>query len=611
MRPKNAPQPYLPRTQTFGSKWKDEQKALKTDIQIKVTRQRKLTPRGTQRTEKPLLGRKLAAERIARAVHKWFTRRILMEDCTLLSGVTTWVRWRLQCCKLASQSIMSGEEQSDLSPLKKIFEHDPVVSAVVDEVTDVGKKLLFWLSPSIQAKHYTVARQTHKHQESIARGVLLEEEAFTRVLLVLHFIVLPARSRAAVALRVIPQLNIREVRRALLIILQSGTSQIAAVSTWIRIVGYASDLSNAHEVFMLTRDSIKSWSSNLGTGIQSCESHSRTLLLSAYAKSRFKYIDVPQALLSFKLREHSQRRSIRYLQKESFQFFIQLQSRRPNYSRLEIIKFLGKGSQGELNLVKDKKTERYHARKDVVCSTVDQLKERFDKAMFHSRSVRHKNIVRYLSVEASWSSKGKPKLRIAMPFYECGHLGNYIKKSSKIAVKERLKLGYQILSAIRYLHSQTPPVIHRDVKPENILLTNHSTKAVLVDFDISRLLLESCISSQGGTFQYAAPETLIWFRTTPASDLFSVGVILFQMCCLPTFPTLPLPGRSQTATAEGSLLLNSEKWTPETLEASIRQAMVSLPEALVTLVVKLCSHDSEIRGTAAGASSVLKSLLID
>jgi len=89
----------------------------------------------------------------------------------------------------------------------------------------------------------------------------------------------------------------------------------------------------------------------------------------------------------------------------------------------------------------------------------------------------------------------------------------------------------QVADAVGYAHRRTPPVVHRDLKPLNIQLTDGGIAKVL-DFGLARAITDKSMTATGtavGTPAYMAPEVLEGVRATPRSDIYSLGVILFRM----------------------------------------------------------------------------------
>jgi eukaryotic-like serine/threonine-protein kinase len=133
--------------------------------------------------------------------------------------------------------------------------------------------------------------------------------------------------------------------------------------------------------------------------------------------------------------------------------------------------------------------------------------------------------------DAGLAEGGRPFL--ALEFVEGTNLSTHCDEH-RLTMRERLRLFLQILSAVQHAHSRL--VIHRDLKPSNILVTGEG-EVKLLDFGIAKLLsegaaLETELTQIGGralTINYASPEQISGQALTTASDIFSLGIILFEL----------------------------------------------------------------------------------
>jgi eukaryotic-like serine/threonine-protein kinase len=150
---------------------------------------------------------------------------------------------------------------------------------------------------------------------------------------------------------------------------------------------------------------------------------------------------------------------------------------------------------------------------------------RFQREEEVGRRLDHPYIIRVLS------PRHKSRMYIAMEFIEGTSLRAMIRDGQGLPVDKALDLARQICEALVYMHSQG--VVHRDLKPENILITPDG-KIKIMDFGIAldesaRRLTWSGLSSTIGTPDYMAPEQVSGRRGDVRTDIYSLGVILFEM----------------------------------------------------------------------------------
>ena len=211
-----------------------------------------------------------------------------------------------------------------------------------------------------------------------------------------------------------------------------------------------------------------------------------------------------------------------------------------------------------------------------------------NKALAH-RFARERDILAQLAhphiarlYDAGVTPTGQPFL--ALEFVEGVPLTEYC-DVQRLPVRSRIDLFLQILAAVQYAHRNL--VVHRDLKPSNILVTSEG-QARLLDFGIAKLLLEgeareTELTQVGGralTPDYASPEQILGEPVTTASDVYSLGVVLYELLCGSRPYRLK---RDSRAALEEAILAADPVWPSH---AAIGEAMA---EARLTTAKKL-SH---------------------
>jgi serine/threonine-protein kinase TNNI3K len=144
-------------------------------------------------------------------------------------------------------------------------------------------------------------------------------------------------------------------------------------------------------------------------------------------------------------------------------------------------------------------------------------------------SMDHPHIVSFIGV--AWDSLSD--LCVVLEFMDGGDLRTLLNKyeASKHPVgvdREKATIALHVCHALTYLHSLTPPVIHRDLKSRNILL-NQAMEAKLTDFGISRERLDQTMTAGVGTSLWMAPEVMLGENYGVKADMFSFGVVLSEL----------------------------------------------------------------------------------
>jgi serine/threonine-protein kinase len=153
-----------------------------------------------------------------------------------------------------------------------------------------------------------------------------------------------------------------------------------------------------------------------------------------------------------------------------------------------------------------------------------ELKDKFQNEKNILSQLRHKNIASL--IDAGISDNQIPY--IATEWVDGENIKDYCIKHN-LSVKKRLRLFLQVCDAMIFAHNKL--IIHRDLKPENILVNNHK-QVKLLDFGIAKIIDENQnnqTQTQIFTPDYAAPEQLSGEMCTAATDIYSLGIILFEI----------------------------------------------------------------------------------
>jgi eukaryotic-like serine/threonine-protein kinase len=168
---------------------------------------------------------------------------------------------------------------------------------------------------------------------------------------------------------------------------------------------------------------------------------------------------------------------------------------------------------------------------------------------------------------------------MAMELVEGPHLKSYIVARGKLASDDALLIAEQVCLALVEAHELG--FLHRDIKPQNILLDS-SGSAKLADFGIVRIAAARGLTTDGivlGTADYISPEQAQGLELRPTSDLYSLGVVLFEMLAgvLPFHGTTPLVVAMQHATMPPPPLRGVAPEVPREIEQLVHRALAKEP----------------------------------
>ncbi|CAL4995360.1 unnamed protein product [Urochloa decumbens] len=141
------------------------------------------------------------------------------------------------------------------------------------------------------------------------------------------------------------------------------------------------------------------------------------------------------------------------------------------------------------------------------------------------RSLQHKHI---LKLYASWVDNKKRTVNIITELFTSGNLRQYRTKHKKVDMKAMRRWAKQILIGLAYLHDQKPPIIHRDLKCDNIFINGNHGKVKIGDFGLAMVMQQRKTQSIQGTLEFMAPE-LFGENYNELVDIYSFGMCMLEM----------------------------------------------------------------------------------
>ncbi|MGQ0578700.1 MAG: CHASE2 domain-containing serine/threonine-protein kinase [Betaproteobacteria bacterium] len=256
---------------------------------------------------------------------------------------------------------------------------------------------------------------------------------------------------------------------------------------------------------------------------------------------------------------------------------------KPMLGRYQVEKELGKGAMGVVYLGKDPKIGRIVAIKTMALSQefeadeLAEVKQRFFREAETAGRLNHPNIVTIYD-----AGEEHDLAYIAMEFLKGKDLVPQTKPGNLLPLPKTLSVIARVAEALAYAHQQN--VVHRDIKPANIMYDAQADSVKVTDFGIARIT-DSSKTKTGmvlGTPSYMSPEQLAGKKIDGQSDLFSLGVTLYQLAC----GSLPFKGDSMT-----QLMFKIANEPP----ADILGINPTLPECLVAIINKALAKDVAAR----------------
>ena len=257
----------------------------------------------------------------------------------------------------------------------------------------------------------------------------------------------------------------------------------------------------------------------------------------------------------------------------------------PKLGRYVIQSELGRGAMGVVYKATDTVLERTVAVKTVNMALERDGAERYEARFYQEAraagGLNHPNIVTVYDV-----GKAGDVAYMAMEFIEGVELRTLLGEGRRLPVSQAISIAAQVAEGLGYAHQHG--VVHREIKPANIMVTP-ATPVKITDFGIARMRASGDLTQTGmmlGSPKYMSPEQVIGKRADHRSDLFSLGVILYEML------TGATPFNGDNVTALMYQIVNFAPPAPSTVNASV-------PELLDYIVAKMLAKALEERYQSA------------
>ena len=252
--------------------------------------------------------------------------------------------------------------------------------------------------------------------------------------------------------------------------------------------------------------------------------------------------------------------------------------------RYQIIEELGKGGMGRVYKVLDKEVNAKVALKLIKPEIASDKKtiERFRNELKVARDIAHKNVCRMYHL-----GKEEGAYYITMEYVSGEDLKSFIRRSGLISVGKAISIANQVCEGL--LEAHRLGVVHRDLKPQNIMI-DQDGNARIMDFGIARSLRAKGITGSGvmiGTPEYMSPEQVEGKEADQRADIYSLGVILYEMV------TGRVPFEGDTPFSIGVKQKSEIPRPPKEINEQI-------PEDLNRVILKCMEKDKEKRFQGVG-----------
>src|ERR1017187_7942547 len=253
--------------------------------------------------------------------------------------------------------------------------------------------------------------------------------------------------------------------------------------------------------------------------------------------------------------------------------------------RYEILQLLGEGGMGAVYKAADRTLDRFVALKVIrpELASNSAILARFKQELLLAHQVTHRNVIRIYDL-----GEADGVMFITMEFIEGRDLRSLIREKQKFSPEEAVEVIQQVCQALDAAHSVG--VIHRDLKPQNIM-QDPTGRILVMDFGLARTVGGDGMTQTGaivGTMEYMSPEQALGKDLDQRSDIFALGLILFELL------TGNTPFQAESALA--SLIKRTQERA-----VSVSDIDARIPGALTGIVSKCLERDLNERYQTAAA----------
>jgi len=250
-------------------------------------------------------------------------------------------------------------------------------------------------------------------------------------------------------------------------------------------------------------------------------------------------------------------------------------------ARYEIVDLLGQGGMGETYKARDRSTGQVVVVKIPYANVIGDPStySRFQRELDIGKRLDHTGTQHFLA-EGRLDDSVAPY--VVFEFIEGENFRHYLAQHAPLEISEAIDLAAQLADVLDYVHARG--IVHRDLKPENLLITSDG-RLKLVDFGIAllrgaRRLTFGHLSNEVGTPDYMAPEQVQGERGDARTDVYALGVILYEMLTgeVPFQGDSPLAVMGQRVTSPAPLVRSLRRDVPPALEAVVYKALRRDPD---------------------------------